>query len=100
MKTTKKFSKAKYLLEFKDFVAEISSAEVSKLWDILKVCRISVDPKQKIKWRIVLIKKVSIGTLKHLLVFKRQGRLFAIKYSILVLRMKFAEGSIPEVFQK
>lgn len=73
MKETRKFQKAKYLLEFKDFVGEISSGEVSKLWDVLKVQKVITDLKQKIKWRIVLIQKVTIGSLKHLLVLKRQG---------------------------
>ena len=74
MKSTAwKFPKAKYLLEFKDFVAEISSAEVSKLWDILKVRRITVNIKETIEWKIVLVKKVTIGSLKHLLVFKQKG---------------------------
>ena len=74
MKATRKFPKAKYLLEFKDFVAEISSAEVSKLWDILKVRKVITDLKQNIKWKIILIQKVKIGSLQHLLVFKRQGK--------------------------
>lgn len=75
MKAAKKFSKGKYLLEFKDFTAEISSAELSELWNVLRVKRISLDVKQRIRWRIMLIKKVAVGSLKHLIVFKREGSL-------------------------
>ena len=55
-----------YLLEFSDFLSEISSKDLSIKWELLHVRRIKQGNRTTIEWKLMLVDKVELGSLKSI----------------------------------